>query len=241
MRILVTRGDGRFSEILREHGHEVENLEMIRTEPLEDQSELRRRLEHLNEFDALFFTSPAAAEVFVSEGGEKRFAGKIYALGERSRDVLENAGLRVVYDEAANTSEELIDHLDLAEFAGKKVLFVRGDKSMRTIVERLNGSATVDEVVVYYTKRLKPDDDKLRELRSRLYKGEIECICFFSPSAVENFCRFFDVEDIRAKVAAIGATTADQIRSSRLPVNLIAAKATSDAFANELLEHTKEH
>jgi len=239
--ILVVRRDDRFSELLREGGSQVENLELIATEPLEDQSELRQKLEHLNDYDGLFFTSPVAAEVFINESDGKHFEGKAFALGERARSVLANAGFRVVYHDAANTSEELIEHLDPDELVGKRLLFVRGDKSMRTVAERLTGSAKIEEVVVYYTKRLRPDDQRLRELRSRLSRGDIDWVCFFSPSAVENFSRFFDVEELRAKGAAIGETTGEQMRSSRLPVSLISTKATSEDFAQQLSEYIKEH
>jgi uroporphyrinogen-III synthase len=239
--ILVIRRDDRFSELLRARGFQVENLELIRTEPLEDQSVLRQRLEHLSDYDGLFFTSPAAAEVFINESRGERFNGKIFALGQRARNVLQNGGYEVYHDDAANTSEELIDHIDSAEIADKKLLFVRGDKSMRTVVERLNGSAKIDEVVVYYTKRLRPDDKTLHKLRPRLGLGDIHWVCFFSPSGVENFCRLFDVEEVRAKVAAIGETTAEQIRSSRLPLSLVPTKASSEDFARQLSEYIKEH
>jgi uroporphyrinogen-III synthase len=239
--ILAIRGDSQFSELLRKSGFKVENLELIRTEPLADQSEFRARLQRLSEYDGLFLTSPAAADVFAKEvSAGTKFEGKIFALGERARNVLQDAGFEIACDDTANTSEEMIESLDPLEFAGKKLLFVRGNRSMRTVVERLDGRAVVEEVVVYETRRLEPDEDTLLDLRSRLSGGEIDWICFFSPSGVDAFCEFFIAKKVKAKIATIGETTAKKIKDAGLAVNLISTKATAEAFAKELSEQIKK-
>ena len=235
--ILVIRRDDGFSELLRERGFEVENLELISAEPFEDQAELNARLKHLNEYDGLFFTSPVAAKVFVT--AEKSFKGKIFALGQRAKNVLESAGFDVVFNETANTAAEMMANLDLEELAGKKLLFIRGNKSMRTVVELLDGKADVDEVVVYETRTVTPDEARLRDLRPRLNEGEIDWVCFFSPSGVNAFCDIF--EKPGSKIAAIGETTAKKLTDAGLTADLISTKATAEAFADELTEVIKKH
>ena len=235
--VLVVRRDDHFSELLRESGVEVQNLELISAEPLANQAKLNARLEHLNEYDGLFFTSPVAAEVFVA--AEKSFDGKIFALGRRARSVLESAGFDVVFIEAANTSAEMMGNLDLREWTGKKLLFIRGNKSMRTVVELMHGRAEVDEVVVYETKVVRPDEATLRDLRSRFKAGRIDWVCFFSPSGVGAFCDIF--ESPLPKIAAIGETTAKQLADAGLTADLISTRATAETFAEELAKVIKKH
>ena len=109
MTVLVIRRDDSFGQILRQAGLEVIDLELIETKPLKDLSVLREKLSRLADYDGLFFTSPLAANVFVSERkGTNGFHGNVYALGRRAQNVLETAGLDVRFVADANTAEEML-------------------------------------------------------------------------------------------------------------------------------------
>src|SRR5687768_1507794 len=135
--VLVIRRDDPFSSTLRENGCEIINLELIKTEPVENLVELEKRLARIKNYDGIFLTSPVAARIFLEKLRESgaSYNGKVYVLGERARDVIESTRLNIVFCEAANTAEELIRSFDAAEFDGKKFLFIRGSKSMRTVPE----------------------------------------------------------------------------------------------------------
>jgi uroporphyrinogen-III synthase len=238
--ILVIRGHDKFSSTLREAGFEVINLELIETKPLEDLSELRVKLSELGEYDAIFFTSPVAARVFVREReGSNGFHGNIYALGQRSRDVLSAVGLEVSFDAEANTVEELLNRLGKDEFAGKRLLFVRGEASMRTIPESLGGIARIDEVAVYETEKSNVDEAAIENVRSRLMKGEVKFICFFSPSGVERFAELFGSAATSIKATAIGTTTAMATQKAGFKTDYISPRSNADDFARGLIEHIK--
>ena len=240
--ILVIRSDDPFSFLLRDGGCEVLNLELIKTAPADDLSGLHEKLARIEDYDGLFFTSPAAAEVFAERaiGTGPMFTGKIYVLGERARTVLERYDFDIIHAENANTAEDMIGSFDASEFEGKRLLFVRGDKSLRTIPELLKGKANVDEVVVYQTIELQPDEDKTWDLRERFERGEIDWICFFSPSGVESFRKLFASEVTgNVKAAAIGDTTARKAQELRLNVDFISQRATAEDFASGLIGHIK--
>jgi uroporphyrinogen-III synthase len=238
--ILVIRSDDEFSSLLRDAGFEVVNLELIRTRPVDDLSDLRTKLATLSEYDGLFFTSPVAAEIFVSERDRKNgFHGGVYALGRRAGNVLEAAGLNVKTGDAANTAEELLDAWDGPEFTGRKFLFVRGEKSIRTIPERLSGRATVDEVAVYTTESVDVNEPVLTNLKDRLANGEVNWVCFFSPSGVERFSEIFGEVANSTFAATIGTTTADAARQSGFNVRYISPKSSAEDFARGLTEHIK--
>jgi uroporphyrinogen-III synthase len=240
MAILVIRNDDRFSSLLREAGFEVVNLELIETKSADDLAPFREELARLSEYDGIFFTSPVAAEIFVNErNGSNGFHGDVYALGQRARKVLSDAKLDVKTSEAANTAEELLASFDEQEFAGKRFLFVRGEKSIRTIPERLSDKAGVDEVVVYKTGATNVEPATVRDLDQRLSNGEIDRVCFFSPSAVERFTELFGKRKETVKVAAIGTTTADSARRAGFDVEFISPRSNAEDFAGGLIEHIK--
>lgn len=238
--ILVIRSDGKFSSILRGAGFEVVNLELIETKPLEDLSGLREKLAHLSEYDGVFITSAAAARIFVNERkGSNGFYGSVYALGERSQTILATAGLNVRTAVEANTAEEMLNAFDKNEFKGKRFLFVRGERSLRTIPELLGSHAQVDEVAVYRTDDRGFDKGKIEEVVSRISNDEIRLICFFSPSGVERFKELYGDVSTTVKTAAIGTTTADAARQAGFDVEYISPKSKADDFALGLIEHIK--
>ena len=236
--ILVLRRYDEFGLLLKEAGYEVISLAVLKTKPTEDLSGLRSRLGKLSDYDGLFFTSPAAAEVFVNEQNEKNgFSGNVYALGQRARSILEVAGYRVRKSDTANTAEELLDAFDSSEFTGKRFLFVRGERSIRTIPEKLNGKAAVDEVIVYTTEA--PDIDKETQtfIKKRLSNDGIDFVCFFSPSGVERFKKVFGNAARKTSAAAIGNTTAEAARRAGFEVKYISPKSSAEDFATGLIEH----
>src|SRR5438105_14897820 len=102
--ILVIRDDARFCSILREAGFAVRSFPLIKTVPLTDLSRLRKSLDKLRDYDGVFLTSSEAAKILVREGASalSSYRGKFYVLGDRSRNVLEAAGLSAVNAPPAN-------------------------------------------------------------------------------------------------------------------------------------------
>ena len=243
-RILVIRGFDGFSRVLREAGFDVLNLELIKTEVLDDLRAFEKVVSGIGQYDGIFFTSPVAARVFVDEIGRdgKCVNCKIYALGSRTRRLFEDSGIDAIGSSAANTAEELIGLFDAGEFAGKKLLFVRGDKSLRTIPELLEGKAAVDEVVVYETVPSSPDAGTTANIAERLRSGEIGWICFFSPSGIDAFADVFAIESLlKAKIATIGPTTAGKTEELGIRVDFVSPSAGSEYFARGLINHIKEN
>jgi uroporphyrinogen-III synthase len=241
--VLVIRGDDRFSEYLRQNGFEVLNLELIRTEPVDDLSEFAETIARIGEYDGIFITSPAAAEILVRQlnGDGLTFSGKTYVLGERAKAILERSGLEIAAGDAANTAEDVIASFKSDEFAGKRLLFVRGERTVGTIPKLLKGVATVDEAIVYRTCELDPGETVVAETTIRFQKGEIGQICFFSPSGVDVFKKLFPNEDIGTlRAAAIGKTTAESVARAGFDLDFVSLRATAEDFAVGVAAHLKE-
>lgn len=232
--VLVVRSNGRFSEVFRETGCEVINLELIRTEPVNDLSEVVETFRRINEYDGIFLTSPAAAEIFLRhltpEG--RKFRGKVYVLGERARAILDGSGLKPISMTNANTAQDLILSINEADLTDKNLLFVCGDRSIRTISEMLGGIARVDELVVYKTVEISPDKGVIKGVKARLKTNDIDWACFFSPSGVDSFMAHFGDDDLgNVRAAAIGETTARRASEVGLHVAFISERSNAEDFA----------
>src|SRR3954470_7873325 len=94
MTVIVVRRDDNFSQMLRDAGIEVVNLELVKTEVLEDLGEFENLIVGRYGYDGIFFTSPVAARVFV-DPAEPRLKPTLYALGRRAAKVLIDAGFVV--------------------------------------------------------------------------------------------------------------------------------------------------
>jgi uroporphyrinogen-III synthase len=232
--ILVLREDCDFSRELRKHGYEVLNLSLIATRPLADLTRLRELLGEVGRFDAIFITSRAAATVLTDELKRREPVALplVYVLGGRAKKVLAECGIAVEYRESANTAAELLDELGESGFAGKSILFLRGDRSLRTIPERLGKVATVEEAVVYETVAVPIENE---EAVGRLQSGQVDWLCFFSPSAVESYSdRGFP---LGVKAAAIGETTAARARSLGFSVDFVSERTSPIKFAKGLARY----
>jgi len=240
--VLIVREFDSFSRILAENGFTAINCPTMETVPLENLSEFEAKLDVLKNYDGVFLTSGRAADIFRRKMREKKlnFQGKIYLHGKRSFDLLKGENLNLVFFEEANTAWEMLEQIALEDLKNKRFLFVRGEKSLRVVPEFLQEFATVDEAVVYRTKKVTVEIDKIKSIREKIENSEIVCACFFSPTGAEYFLEQFESEILnQTKIAAIGKTTADFLQKQNLKVDFIARKATAEDFAVELVEYLR--
>lgn len=238
--VLVVRSEDEFSRTLMASGFLVINCPVIRTEPLEDLSDLENAVSRLDAIDGVFITSAAAAEIFARYAKERlgEYHGHVFVLGRRSFDILKDIAADVVFAEAANTAGDMLDAIAADDLGGKRFLFVRGERSMLTISERLNGLADLEEAIVYRTVEIAISDEQKKDIRKKAERGEIAMACFFNPSGVESFVEQVGVDTLRlTRLAAIGETTADVLRGLVLNVDVVAKRANSEHFATDVLEH----
>ena len=88
---------------------------------------------------------------------------------------------------------------------------------------------------------MKPDNDNnIEMLKSKLDSNKIDCISFFSPSAVSNFIEFFPgflQNDIG--IAVIGNTTAKRVNEMGMMFNIKSERSISDSLAEAIINYYK--
>ena len=237
--ILVIRKFDDFSLVLAANDLEIINFPLIETKAVDDLSEFEAKLKNIESYDGVFLTSAKAAEIFRAKL-QVNYRGKVYVLGKRSFEILRNLNLDLFFDESANTAREMLEKIASEDLKGKRFLFVRGEKSLRSVPDFLSKTAAVDEAIVYRTENLAIESETLKTIRARIQKGEIAAACFFSPSAAASFIEQFGAEILHQTViATIGKTTAEFFGERNLNVGFVSLKAAAEDFAIELLNYLK--
>ena len=236
--VLITRPEGELDRILIASGFSVINCPVIETVECDDHNELIGYLNDLAGFDGVFVTSRHAAEILAKHRNAQLgdYRGRVFILGRRSFDILNDLAHDVVFYPDAGTADEMLDRIGDEALAGKRWLFVRGDRSAGTITERLSGIAELTECVVYQTRDLVVPPALKKKIEELSGNGEIYVACFFSPSGVESFARQFGAEMLgKMRLAAIGKTTAKPLSDLGFSVDLVPDAPTMGDLAKAII------
>lgn len=201
-------------------------------------------IEALYMYDGVVFTSANAVTKFIGRMEEiSASAGelnskRIIAVGAKTRDVLERAGVAVTEIPESCTSVDLGRMLAHEDLRDRTFLFPHGNLTDNNLAGTLKLlGATIDRVIVYHTKRHRPANTD--EVKHMIAGGTIDVVTFTSPSTVENFCTLYlpheiPTVDAQTHFAVIGPTTAVAARSAGLEVSIVATEATSSSLVKAI-------
>ncbi len=171
-------------------------------------------------------------------------AGPIAAIGQGTRDALQEAGLPVALVPALAQQEGLLALLCERLRPGDRVWIPRAQEAREELVEGLRQAGFAVEVTTVY--RTVPPSEGLGAARAELLAGRIDWLLFTSSSTVLNFCAMLDAE-VRAALAArdphvacIGAITADAARHQGLPVHVVPAQQDLDGLLEALVDYVRD-
>lgn len=237
--VLVVRKFDNFSRILQENGFSIINCPTIETVEVENSEDLSAKIAAKN-YNGIFLTSRKATEIAERKVFSKwNYGGKVYVLGRKSFEILKDKNILLSFDETANTAREMLENIALDELKNKKFLFIHGERSLGTVQSFLKKIASVDEEIVYETRKIVIEDSLKNEIEAK--KDKIVSACFFSPSGAESFLEQFGEKFLeKTKIAVIGKTTAEFFEKQNLKADFIAKKATAEDFAVELIEYLKK-
>lgn len=250
--VVLTRPTGRgadWKEYLVEAGASVAELPLIEISFEPDAIVLTEVLDGMGEYDWIVFTSPNGVRGFFDRFFE-RFADirsiggvKIACVGPATEKAVRafhlEPDLTAPIADALSLGRKLIADFNVEN---QKMLFATGNLSTAELPSLLmeEGLAIVDVLKVYSTEE-KPvtESPEAAEFRAR----GADAIVFASPSAVESFMH--QAASLRPaagarqpKAVAIGATTADAMKRSGIPLAAVAvaptAKAVRDAVISAL-------
>jgi uroporphyrinogen-III synthase len=242
-KILITsarRTENEFESMLNSFGASVEYLPTIKIKPIDDFSELDRKLEVLDKYYGIFFTSTNSVKAFFErlKTSGRIFYGKIYAVGSKTKASVESFGYKVYFTPSGFSAEELADSINPEEIKGRKFLFPRGNLGGEALMEKLGPVCSIDDVIVYETAAAEVDAVHLNKIKKMIDKGIVDCISFFSPSSVDNFLKIIpEFKQNNIKVAVIGNTTSKGAANSGLRVDIIPVNSTAEDLASAIADY----
>jgi uroporphyrinogen-III synthase len=142
-------------------------LPLLEIGPAPDQALLARVLAGLERYALVAFVSPNAVEAAFAHIKAWPDGVDIAVVGEGSRAALARHGvtdgagkirIHSPHDPAQSDSEHLIEALDLAAIAGRRVLVVRGDGGREVLPDALRAAGCAVETVAAYRRSVPPLD-----------------------------------------------------------------------------------
>jgi len=203
-------------------------------------------LGRLAAFDAAAFTSVNAVEAFFDRArslGVRREdleALPAAAVGAATAAALGERGIRVTLVPAEFSASSLGLALG-GSMAGKRVLLPCGTISRETLAGTLREAGAAVERVVVYATVASADADRSRVARGVL-AGGFDVVTLASPSAAHCFAGAFTPAErarvhSRCRLAAIGGTTAEALRSLGLPADIIAGESTGRGLVDSITDY----
>jgi uroporphyrinogen-III synthase len=243
-RVAVTRAARQsveLLELLRARGAEALACPTIAVEPPESLAPLDDALRTLERYDWVTFTSAnavaAVADRLAAVGAGLPAGLRLAAVGPATAQLLA-ARLRApdLVPRAA-LAEALA--AEIADVAGRRVLFPRGDLASETLARTLRArGATVDEVIAYRTV----PGEGAGELARLVREGAVDAILFMSASSVRYLLDALGPQQSAPsglgphapEVVCIGPETARAARAAGLDVSAVAGDRTAASIVDAL-------
>ncbi len=249
LKVLVTRTRRQasiLSKLLEEHGAEPVEFPTIEVVPPTSWKEMDQAIESLSSYDWLIFTSVNGVDSFFSR---LKILGKdirelkgimIATIGEKTGKRVEELRIRVDLIPDEYRAEGLIESFKELDTKRKRILIPRAKEAREILPEKLKSmGAHVDVVAAYET--VKPDVEKVEEIKGLFQRDEIDVVTFASSSTVRNFLSIFPEEGreflSKTVVACIGPITAEPMREIGIEPQIVSKKYTMEELVKEIVNY----
>jgi uroporphyrinogen-III synthase len=190
--------------------------------PEDGQGELRRVLADLASYALVAFVSPNAIDAAFAHIARWPEGVDIAVVGEGSRAALARHGvldgrvrIHCPHDPAHSDSEHLLQALDLARLAGRRVLVVRGEGGRELMPDALRGAGATVETVAAYRRAVPVLNPALAAQLARLLDRPNDWI-ITSSEALRGLASL--VDQMRPDAADAGGDPGRRLRQQRLIV-----------------------
>jgi len=218
---------------------------VLRIVPVDDTREIDEAIQRPGYYDWIIFTSANAVRFFfrrINELNVRLPALKIAAVGKSTADALQSTGIKIDLLPGEFSSTGLLKEFQKMDMSGKRCLIPASALARDDLAQGLlNMNAKVHKISVYQT--IANPDAPLEFLKNEMEAGRVDCITFFSPSAVENFLSLTGSNILQRSgagqitLAAIGQTTAGALNRHRLHAEIIASESSEERLVEELCHY----
>ncbi|MAT38314.1 MAG: hypothetical protein CL946_01780 [Ectothiorhodospiraceae bacterium] len=229
---------GEFEAALAKHDIETISFPMIELAAPSDWGEVDKAIEAIELYTAIIYTSANAVQFFLRRvqevGRDITTLPDAIAIGDKTKEALNAFGLEGRVYDGVETGFDLANAIE--DVSNQYFLQPASNIAKKELAERIQErGGKVNTVLAYETKL--PSNSDLRAIDDRLIMGEIDCIAFWSPSAVNNFCKLIpEFKQATVLIAAIGQTTAAAVGANGLRIDVIADEPTGEVFAQSIVD-----
>ncbi len=230
-------------EKFRDLGANVISFPTIRTQPVEDMSNLDKEIENLRSYTYIAFTSVNGVEVFFNRlfelGYDTRHLGdtKVVAIGPKTKKSLLKYGINADIMPEKYVAEELFETLKHILKAEDRILIPRAKIAREKLVEDLDKITNVKEVSIYETVQ---EDEDRRKIIEKLSNLDDYYLIFTSASTFNNFNSILanDAKTIieKAKLASIGPITTQTVEKAGYKVDYEADEFTIEGIIEAIIK-----
>lgn len=170
-------------------------------QPVNTQS-LKNLVERKHELDWIIFTSPTTIVSLNKFYPDfiKNLDCKLAVIGNKTGKLAEKNGMTVDLIPDDFTAEGLLEEFEKRKITNQTIGIPRTASARPTLPEGLEKLGNEVILAEAYKSLFPMDDDKVKELISKIKNREIDAITFTSPLTVENF---FEVSDNKEELAEI--------------------------------------
>lgn len=232
-KVLVPRGKDNadtFARMVKSFGGIPIKVPLLDFRPTVNKDEAESYLSQLHTYDWIIFTSEITVTTFFSFVNKKINLPKIAAIGEKTKEVLNQMGYEVEFIPkkyvAENFAEEFLPHCKM----GDKILLPKGNLAREYISNYLGKHGiTVESVIIYET--FFPEESKKR-LKELLDNRMLDILPFTSPSTINHFMSVVRENDLyqaisHCIIAVIGPVSKKKCEEQGLKVDVMPEKYTS--------------
>jgi len=211
----------------------------------EEPEKIRAELTDISKYDWIIFTSANAVSYFFKFVDLDRIDMKrknIACVGKKTAEVLGNFNLSPTLVPEKHSAQDLVEAMRKYDISGKYILIPVSNLAAHEIENELQSlGSIVKRVEVYQTKTYQNPDKEM--LYQKISDGLIDCVTFFSPSALNAFIELTGeevVNEINSRqidIAVIGSTTARAAEEAKLKPSIQPEQSDSESFLQALKEH----
>ncbi len=180
---------------LQAAGYQVSNVPLLAIEPLALQPAQKQWLLDLDQFHRVVVISPSAADVLLEtlEDYWPQWPVGVnwYTVGQGTKFRLHNAGIAAACPEQGDKSEDLLQHPDLQQLTGEKILLAKGRGGRDLLHTSLTARGAKVSVLPLY-ERVKP---KLNPQQlARLLTGDHQILVVTSGESLLQYLAFMQMQ-----------------------------------------------
>ena len=242
---MITRDETQskpFAQKLEALGASIFSFPTIKITDPDYPEQIRKLVHDPAVYDWIIFTSTNAVRYFMKHlNNSQRALEKvnISCVGKKTAQVLEEYNLTPISIPKKYTSDELFAALLKHDLHGKRILLPVSNLAGKELQKALQKEgAFVERIEVY--KNVPNEHIEKEILYHKIENDEVDCIIFFSPSAIDTFAQLMEKKGIRlikernVAIAVIGSTTARAARKNDLNPVIIPEMSDELSFINEL-------